>query len=321
MWPRCDTALNADQVHLTCTARESCTWTSPPAAAPCDAALPLLQNWGCWGAQSSTDVPFSPRREGEREEAMTTEWMETRTRPSKFPQPHPPHTGRGSSPPPSPTWLSLDWISLAQRHNHRLPGAHAPPALLLLTGSVVSRRLSRTQDPGQRRTDRGFGALITPPPNVPHPEKTLDSREAEPNPWILDAVAVFGLWFVSGGVGYHKTPKRASMDLLFRVDAPVPPPSVTPPPPDPHFIPLTTTMMSSADLRCPDFLKDATASHAWVKRTEAHFRKMWWRWKVAEYEINDWHLLSWFQNENDARVRIRTPFMQWPFVHPYRQTT
>lgn len=36
----------------------------------------------------------------------------------------------------------------------RMKGAHAPPAPSL-TGSEVSRRLSLTQDPGQRRTDRG----------------------------------------------------------------------------------------------------------------------------------------------------------------------
>lgn len=91
----------------------------------------------------------------------------------------PSHPGRRSSPPPSPAGLSLDWISSAQRPNPRSPRAHLP-----LTGSVLSRRLPGTQDPGQRRTDSGFGRLITPlitpPPNVPQPEKSPDSREAEP---------------------------------------------------------------------------------------------------------------------------------------------
>lgn len=68
-----------------------------------------------------------------------------------------------------------------------------------LTGSEVSRRRSLTQHPGQRRTDRGFGPLITSAPSVPHPETRLDSRKAEPNPTALDAVAIFCLLVTSRG--------------------------------------------------------------------------------------------------------------------------
>lgn len=101
---RGDSALNADQVHLTCTPRKSCTWTSPTAAASCNAALPLLQNWCCWRATKKhrCSIFTPPRREASEEEAMATEWMETRTRPSKPPQPHPPHTGRGLKPTSQP---------------------------------------------------------------------------------------------------------------------------------------------------------------------------------------------------------------------------
>lgn len=126
---------------------------------------------------------------------------------------------------------------LARHTDHRLTGAHASPAHLL-NGSELSRRLSLTQDPGQRRTDRGLGPLITSAPNVPHPEKTLDSREAEPSPRTLDAVSIGVLLLLLllvrlgglRGTKKHRNETVRSSCLVWMLLCPLPP-SHTPSPP------------------------------------------------------------------------------------------
>lgn len=99
-----DSALNADQVHLTCTPRKSCTWTSPPAAASCDAALPLLQNWCCWGAtkQHRCSIFTPPRRRARRRRWQQNEWKHAYVHQNPHNRTLHIQVG-GSSPPPSPT--------------------------------------------------------------------------------------------------------------------------------------------------------------------------------------------------------------------------